>query len=793
MKKITQTFSIAVLLAIIFIAQVKAQPFFNWAGSLSGAAYEVPASVYVNSSHEVFTVGQYSGSVDFDPSANDATLTSTTQTMFLSKLDVFGHYLWVKDFSTTSNITPVKMCVDDSGNFVIAGYFSGTADFNPGAGNTNTASASLFMDVFVCKLDSNGLFKWVKRMGNATNDYAYDIAMDANGNIYLTGSFQGTVDFDPNITVLNLTSAGNTDAYVVKLTANGNFAWAKRWGSTTMDNANFIVCDAAGNTFISGTYTNTVDFDPNIGVHNLTTSTTGHGYLLKLNAAGNFSWVNDWSGTGTETLESSAWDLYNHLYISGEFSGVEDFQFGAGTTNLTSAGLTDIFLLKIDTAGNFMNVKKFGAANNDHSYAVTISDTGAIYLTGDFSTTVDFNPGGGIFNLTSSGTSAGDCFILLLDSAENFINALSYGEQFGTETIESIAVDENESVYVTGYFYSSMDIDPGVAVYNLWGQGSADIYVMKLSQCEAHNTELYPYECDSYTAPDGQVYDTSGLYYAYLTTVNGCDSVFTIYLTLHYTSSFTYDTTVCDLFFDPFGVPVFSSGQYQYILNNWQGCDSTLTVNLTMNSTSFSTIPVTSCNAYTAPDGSVHTQSETFSCIIPNSIGCDSSMTIILTIGPITANATVNGSLLHCINNGAQYQWVNCNTGFSAIAGATNQNYTATASGSYAVIVTSGTCIDTSGCKSVTVVGVEDLFAEKELLVFPNPSNGKFTVQLPATDNFNLLQIENTLGQIVFTQQISNEHLLHLSLNDLSAGVYFVHVTGDDYDLRKQLVIVGRE
>ena len=469
MKKFTKTFSATILFATFFIAHSKAQPFFNWAGSLSGAAYEVPTSIYVNDLHEVFTVGIYSGSVDFDPSINDAILTSTTQTMFLSKLDVFGHYVWVKNFTCTSNITPVKMCVDDSGNFIIAGYFSGTADFNPGFGNSNTTSASNFMDVFVCKLDSNGIFKWVKKIGAATNDYAYDLVMDANQNIFLTGSFQGTVDFDPNITVLNLTSAGSTDAFVVKLTANGNFVWAKRWGSTTMDNANFITCDDAGSTYISGMYTNTVDFDPNGGVHNLTTSSTGHGYLLKLNAAGNFSWVNDWSGTGTETLESSAWDLDNHLYISGEFSGTEDFQFGAGTTNLTSAGLLDIFLLKIDTAGNFINVKKFGAANNDHSYSVVISDTGAIYLSGDFSTTVDFNPGGGIFNLTSTGTTAGDCFILMLDSAGNFINALTYGQQFGTETIESMVLDEAEGVYVIGMFYGSMDVDPGAAVYNIYG------------------------------------------------------------------------------------------------------------------------------------------------------------------------------------------------------------------------------------------------------------------------------------------------------------------------------------
>src|SRR5690606_1414173 len=116
-----------------------------------------------------------------------------------------------------------------SGNVYTAGTFIGTADFDPGAGVYYLSSEG-DMDIFIQKLDTNGNFVWAKSMGGINWDYGYSVAVDVSGNVYTTGSFRETVDFDPGAGIYNLTSQGGTDIFIQKLDADGNFVWANRMG-----------------------------------------------------------------------------------------------------------------------------------------------------------------------------------------------------------------------------------------------------------------------------------------------------------------------------------------------------------------------------------------------------------------------------------------------------------------------------------------------------------------------------------------------------------------------------------
>ena len=143
-------------------------------------------------------------------------------------------FKWAKQISGLDIVHPQSIAIDGSGNVYSYGWFKQTADFDPGPGVFNlTAFVSLTMyatDAYIQKLDANGNLIWAKQMGGPFNELGWSIAIDGSGNVYSTGQFYGTVDFDSGAGVFNLTSAGGSDIYIQKLDANGNFIWATSFG-----------------------------------------------------------------------------------------------------------------------------------------------------------------------------------------------------------------------------------------------------------------------------------------------------------------------------------------------------------------------------------------------------------------------------------------------------------------------------------------------------------------------------------------------------------------------------------
>ncbi|MCF6285500.1 MAG: hypothetical protein L3K26_09955, partial [Candidatus Hydrogenedentes bacterium] len=134
-------------------------------------------------------------------------------------------------------------------------------------------------------------FGFAAGMGGTSGDEGLAVAVDGAGNVYTTGYFQGTVDFDPGAGVSNLTSAGTKDIFVQKLDSAGNFVWAKGFGGTDNDRGFGIVVDASGNVFSTGEFSGTVDFDPGLGVTELSSAGGLDVFVQKLDAAGDFVWA----------------------------------------------------------------------------------------------------------------------------------------------------------------------------------------------------------------------------------------------------------------------------------------------------------------------------------------------------------------------------------------------------------------------------------------------------------------------------------------------------------------------
>jgi hypothetical protein len=252
----------------MFIQKLDANGNFQWATNAGGANPDRGFGITTDATGNVYTTGLFVGTVDFDPGAGALDLTSTQLDAFIQKLDANGNLVWAKSMGGSSWDVGQSISIDAGGNVLTTGYFSTTADFDPGAGVANITSSG-GRDIFIQKLDVDGNFIWVKKMGGSSDDFGYSIDTDAQGNVYSTGEFSSTADFNPGTATLNLTSAGFSDIYYQKLDENGNFIWAVKIGGISIEIGQSITIDAAGDILCTGYFGDEIDFNPGPGVTNL--------------------------------------------------------------------------------------------------------------------------------------------------------------------------------------------------------------------------------------------------------------------------------------------------------------------------------------------------------------------------------------------------------------------------------------------------------------------------------------------------------------------------------------------
>jgi hypothetical protein len=342
---------------------------------------------------------------------------------------------------------------------------------------TNTIFLSL---AFMClsHFANAQSFEWVKQMGGISTEVGRSIAVDASGNVYTTGSFQGTADFDPGPGTFNLSSAGNYDIFISKLDSSGNFVWAKKFGGTLDDYSHSIAVDASGNVYTTGSFQLTTDFDPGSGTFNLTSAGLFDIFISKLDASGNFVWAKQLAGTKSNGGRSIAVDASGNVYSTGRFTETVDFDPGTGTFNLNSGLAPNAYISKLNASGEFVWAKQLGGTSSvSVGCSITLDDFGNVYTTGYFSDTADFDPGPGAFIFTSAG--GDDIFISKLDASGNFVWAKQLGGTSDDSGL-SIALDALGNVYVTGYFQGTVDFDPSQGTFYLTSAGEADIFISKL-------------------------------------------------------------------------------------------------------------------------------------------------------------------------------------------------------------------------------------------------------------------------------------------------------------------------
>jgi hypothetical protein len=658
---------------------------YEWTKVFGGYSFVNINSTQTDQQGNLVVIGFFFGSEDFDPGPGVQLLNSNGQyDVFIQKFNPNGDLLWAKSFGGSLSDYTYAMDVDQVGNIYLTGTFSGTVDFNPGSGTVNK-SANGLNEIYVLKLNSAGVFKWVRTFGRSSG--VRSIAVNENGDVYTSGDFTETKDFNPGSAITNLVSNGIIDVFVHKMDSNGNFLWAKSFGGDAIDYATVIDFDPSGNIYISGKFQGTSDFDPSTTSYNLSSNGGYDIYINKLNNQGDLIWAKSFGGLNGESAEDLSIDKYGNIVTTGVFHDSTDFDPGPNTSVLYSNQGNDIFVQKLDSNGNFIWVKSFDGTNSNLVNSMAIDTFGSIYTVGGFIDTIDFDPSINQMNKVSQGSN--DIFIHKMDQAGN----LKWIHAFGSTTTDigiDISLDDMGNVYTAGFLSGLIDFDPTIGVDTFSPVGPNDLFIQKMSQCFIFNGNDSILSCEPYTWIDGNTYSTA-------------------------------------------------NNTATHTLQSIAGCDSIVTLNLT--------------------------------------IGSVSDLSTVLT------NQTINS-----LNNDASYQWLDCDNGYSPIPGETNQSFIATVNGNYAVQLTENGCVDTSACVNINNVSIHENTAGN-IQVYPNPTEGLFTITLVEKYNHIKVQVSDITGRLISNSLYQDAENINLELNE-PRGIYLITI---ETEKKKRVVKLVKE
>ncbi|MDA0206340.1 MAG: hypothetical protein O2795_13445 [Acidobacteria bacterium] len=257
----------------IFVTKLDSNGNLVWARVMGGPLRDRGNGVAVDGIGNVYVTGEFEGTADFGPLSNGGPLVRNSaglQDIFVVKLDSAGNSVWAQAMGGPGFDTGSGVAVDASGRVYTTGRFSDRAIFElfvvrgrPRARSLTSAGGS---DVFVTKHDSEGSLDWYKQMGSPFEDEGNGIALDASGNVYLAGEFEGVSDFDPSAGVSELDAAGGADVFLTKLDSDGGFEWVRNMGGAGTDSGNDVAVDGGGNAYTTGSFKFASFFDRDLSV-----------------------------------------------------------------------------------------------------------------------------------------------------------------------------------------------------------------------------------------------------------------------------------------------------------------------------------------------------------------------------------------------------------------------------------------------------------------------------------------------------------------------------------------------
>lgn len=528
----------------------------------------------------IYTIGYFAGRPDFDPGyLTDTLIGRGFEDAYIQKLSSSGNFEWVTHIGGPGSDQILAISVDSHDNIVVAGTFEDSVDFDPGPGVFNLYAANNTSSTYILKLDPMGNFIWAKRFEGNSLASISSISHDVNQSIYLTGSFEDSLDFDPGLGSNVVAAQGLNDGFVCKLNSNGNFSWVKTFAGTKRCNPKVLKIDQDQNIVSTGTFSGSIDLNP--GPNVATFSSTGNFYydvyVSKLDTLGNFVWARQLNCPGPIVGNDMEIDLSNNIVIGGNFEDSVDFDPGPIQYIKSAIDDVDIFILKLNALGNFVWAKTQGGNNWDYCLGIALDNANNVLTTGAFNATPDFDPGPGISQLVGLGSL--DSYVSKLDSNGNFVWVHHVGGGSYIEGMD-IITDSFNNIYTCGYFRAAINFIIGNGNYGYLstpissGVGSLNQFVFKLGPCIPDSSTLIITECDSLLwNVDSITYKKSGIYSYSISKPNGCDSVCMINLTIDSTTSVTSTISALGSYtWAVNGMTYTNSGTYYDTTINTNGC-----------------------------------------------------------------------------------------------------------------------------------------------------------------------------------------------------------------------------
>ena len=659
---------------------------------------------------------------------------------------------------------------------------------------------------------------WVTQMGSVNDEIVTDIDVDSIGNIYTTGDFKDSVDTDPGQGTYYLyNSFYYGSPFIMKQAPNGDLLWANAIGDGGKGIE--VEVDDAGNTWVLCRYYNsdTIDIDPGPGITNISADPGNPNLIIcKYNSIGEFQWVQQFSGfNGGGLLNGSIEvDDYGNCYAGGTLAGSVNFNHDEPIPYNLSGNMSQ-FISKIDSSGNVLWVKKFGGS----SYTKGIKDmkmdnSDNLVIIGDFTQWNDYDPGPGNVDYYCN-----DCvFNIKIDSSGSFIWGLHFASDVGSadQSASALVIDSLNNIYQVGQFNGGIDFDPGPGIVDTFAIGSVntqDSYIVKLDSNGTylwHGVIVDPYNggggstvaVDIDIDSEGYIYSTGIVESTYdpislspfgdtnyvsfigrIEFINKIDPVgelVWVHPRMKVGNQFKIDPfnniIIAGNFQDiyDFGTTFYGT----YVLNAFANGEDIFVKKLRQCDGYSASYLVSDCNEYYWPvNDSIYTQSGTFIEIFPNQNGCDSIFTLNLDLTSIDTNLNVSGYVLTSNSAVGTYVWVDCGVGTTIIPGETDQSYTVTHNGSYAVMINYNGCITMSECITFDDFIAAGILDEESysVSVYPNPLKGDLINIETVNLGMYSLKIMSSDGRIVFAEDNIESALSQIYLNE-SPGLYLIQL-----------------
>jgi Leucine-rich repeat (LRR) protein len=406
----------------------------------------------------VYVTGYFKGICDFDPSTGETTLTADgDQDIFFAKYTPGGALAFVQRIAGTDDASGVDIDVNGSGKIIVTGTFRTDVTFDPD-GSPQPYGSLGGSDIFIARFDgTSGAFEEAFTLGGPLDDFPGELSVNGT-DLYITGSFQAIMDFDPSGGSADLMASGSgSDPFILKLSNFNTFGWVKHLPGPALRN---MVLQGS-NLFLSGEYSETVDFDPSAAQLNLTPTGDDDGWVSKYDLNGNMLWTKTFGGSNTERIFDMAAGPGGDIYLTGAFKGTVDFNPGAGVTQLISTSNSeDAYLSKFDTNGNLLWARAWGGAGYDEGNSVIALTSDRVFVAGDYQNApIDLDPGVGTTIIPNNGNY--DVFLSYFSGTGTFNQGFGYGGSSPDDYEVGLLESNGDNLFVAyGDYSGKVDFDP---------------------------------------------------------------------------------------------------------------------------------------------------------------------------------------------------------------------------------------------------------------------------------------------------------------------------------------------